>query len=121
MKGFLHGDCPSPAPSRPPGFEVLAAGDVAEALDVWAARTVDVVVADYQLPGMNGLDLLAALRSVDARRPLLLYAASMTPELATAARDFRVTALLQAPVAVEALVVAVLAAVSPGRAVPPTP
>ncbi len=40
------------------GFEVLVAGDVAEALDVLAARDVDVVVADYHLPGMSGLDLL---------------------------------------------------------------
>ncbi len=45
----------------------------------------------------------------------------MTPELATAARDFGVTAVLQAPVGVKTLVAAVLAAVSPGRAVPPTP
>jgi len=95
------------------GFEVLLAGDVAEALDVWAARDVDAVVADYQLPGMTGLDLLAALRSVDARRQLLLYSASMTPELAAAARGFRVTAVLQAPVAAEQLVAAVRAAVRP--------
>jgi DNA-binding NarL/FixJ family response regulator len=66
---------------------------------------------------MTGLDLLAALRSVDARRPLLL-SASMTPELAAAAKDFRVTADLQAPVAVETLVAAVRAAVAPA---PPTP
>ncbi len=103
------------------GFEVLAAGDVAEALDVWAARNVDVVVADYHLPGMNGLDLLAALRSVDARRPLLLYSASMTPELATAARDFRVTAVLQVPVAVETLVAAVREVVAPGAPTPRAP
>jgi len=101
------------------GFEVLAAGDVADALDIWAAHSVDVVVADYQLPGMTGLELLAALRSVDGRRPLLLYSASMTPELATAARDFQVTAVLQAPVAVETLVAAVQTAVTPGRPVPP--
>jgi CheY-like chemotaxis protein len=28
------------------GFEVMAAGDVAEALDIWAVRRVDVLVAD---------------------------------------------------------------------------
>ncbi len=39
----------------------MAASDVVEALDVWAARPVDVVVADYQLPGMTGLDLLVSL------------------------------------------------------------
>ncbi len=103
------------------GFEVLAASDVAEALDVWATRTVDGVVADYQLPGMNGLDLLAALRSVDPRWPLLLYSASMTPELTTAVKDFRVTAVLQGPVAVETLVAAVREVVAPGAPTPRAP
>jgi CheY-like chemotaxis protein len=44
------------------GFEVLVAGDAREALDVLAQRRVAVVLADYQLPGMTGLDLLATLR-----------------------------------------------------------
>jgi CheY-like chemotaxis protein len=44
------------------GFEVLVAGDAMEALDVLAQRRCAVVLADYQLPGTNGLDFLAALR-----------------------------------------------------------
>jgi len=44
------------------GFEVLVAGDTVEALDHLAQRRCAVVLADYQLPGTNGLDLLAALR-----------------------------------------------------------
>jgi CheY-like chemotaxis protein len=64
------------------GFEVLVAGDAIEALEILSQRRCDVVLADYQLPGTNGLDLLAALRGADPDTPLLLYSASMTPELA---------------------------------------
>ena len=50
------------------GYEVLIAGDAREALDVLAQHRVAVVLADYQLPGMTGLDLLAvAARSLPRR------------------------------------------------------
>ena len=44
------------------GFEAVGTADAAEALEVLARRRVDVVVADYHLPGIAGLDLLAAIR-----------------------------------------------------------
>jgi CheY-like chemotaxis protein len=44
------------------GFEALGAGDATEALELLSRRPVDVVVADYYLPGITGLDLLAAIR-----------------------------------------------------------
>ena len=75
------------------------------------------IIANAQLFGVHGLDLLAILRGTDARRPVILYATSMTPELATPARDFRVT-VLPAPVVVETVVAAVRAAL---RAAPATP
>ena len=87
-----------------PGFEVLAAGDATAALDLLAQRRFAVVLADYQLPGMTGLDLLATLRGAHSEAPLILYSAYMTPELAAQARDFGVTAVLEKPVSLERLV-----------------
>ncbi len=86
------------------GFEVLVAGDTIEALDVLAQRRCAVVPADYQLPGTNGLDFLAALRGAYPEAPLILYSASMTLELAAQARDFGVAALLEKPVSPARLV-----------------
>src|SRR5262245_27246107 len=71
------------------GFEVLVAGDAMEALEILSQRRCALVLADYQLPGTNGLELLAALRGAYPEAPLILYSASMTPELAGQARDFR--------------------------------
>jgi CheY-like chemotaxis protein len=97
------------------GFEVLIAGSAMEALDVLAQRRVAVVLADYQLPGMTGLDLLATLRGAYPEAPLILYSASMTPELAAQARDFGVAALLEKPVSPERIVEVVRAATASGR------
>ena len=49
---------------RPSGVEVLAAGSGAEALALLAERSasVGVVVSDYAMPGVNGADLLRAIR-----------------------------------------------------------
>jgi CheY-like chemotaxis protein len=92
------------------GFETATAGDAAEALDALAQRHFYVIVADYQLPGVTGLELLAILRGEDPARPLILYSASMTPDIAAQAREFRVTAMLRSPVAPAMLVAAVRAA-----------
>jgi CheY-like chemotaxis protein len=95
------------------GFETATVGDAAEALDALAQRHFYAVVADYQLPGVTGLELLAILRGEDPARPLILYSASMTPDLAAQARTFRVTAVLRSPVVPAMLVAAVQAALQP--------
>jgi CheY-like chemotaxis protein len=48
------------------GFQTLEAADGAQALARIAERVPDVVVTDLTLPGMNGLELCARLKS-DAR------------------------------------------------------
>src|SRR5215510_9159983 len=80
------------------GFEVLVAGDAMEALEILSQRRCALVLADYQLAGTNGLDLLAALRGAYPEAPLILYSASMRPELAGQAKDFGVAAVLEKPV-----------------------
>jgi CheY-like chemotaxis protein len=95
------------------GFETATVGHAAEALDALAQRHFYAVVADYQLPGVTGLELLAILRGEDPARPLILYSASMTPDLAAQARTFGVTAVLRSPVVPAMLVAAVQAALQP--------
>jgi len=47
------------------GFEVLQAGDGKEALDVLAreAFTVELVLSDWNMPEMNGLEFVKAMRA----------------------------------------------------------
>jgi sigma-B regulation protein RsbU (phosphoserine phosphatase) len=55
------------------GFDVLSAADGAEALATLSSRRADVVVTDWQLPALSGLDLCRALRGTDpAQRPFTM-------------------------------------------------
>jgi CheY-like chemotaxis protein len=48
---------------RERGAQVHLAGGVAEALDVMAGATIDVLVSDLAMPGADGYDLIAAVRA----------------------------------------------------------
>src|ERR1700720_5027287 len=45
------------------GYEVLGVGSAEDALAKFASYQPDTVIADVELPGMNGLDLLSQLGS----------------------------------------------------------
>ncbi|MFO1406418.1 MAG: SpoIIE family protein phosphatase [Steroidobacteraceae bacterium] len=52
------------------GFEVVLAADGAEALSLLTGQPPDVLITDWQLPALSGLDLCRAVRGGDpARRP----------------------------------------------------
>jgi DNA-binding NtrC family response regulator len=89
------------------GFQALGAGDAAGALAVLARHRVTVVVADYHLPGITGLDLLAAIRVATPATPLILYSGGMTSELVAEAHKFGVRAVLEKPVSAERLIAAI--------------
>jgi CheY-like chemotaxis protein len=44
------------------GHQVITSGTAAEALELCAKQTFDVVVTDYKMPKMNGVELIARLR-----------------------------------------------------------
>ena len=67
---------------RGAGHEVVGAASGKAAMDRLAAGTFDVVLSDLAMPGMNGIELLRAVRERDLDVPVVLMTGA--PDLATA-------------------------------------
>lgn len=66
------------------GFEVLTAGDGEEGMEVAVQEQPDLLITDYQMPFMTGLELCQRLRHLPQTRNL--------PALMLTARGFTLTA-----------------------------
>jgi len=67
------------------GYEVVSANNGAEAYDVACAEHPDIVVTDYQMPLMTGVEMIEKLRANEATReiPVILLTArsfAISPE-----------------------------------------
>jgi two-component system response regulator TctD len=60
------------------GVQVVVCGDGARALDRWRAAVPDVVLLDLTLPGLDGLQVLAAARAEGLDTPVLIVTARGT-------------------------------------------
>lgn len=81
------------------GAEVLAASSGADALRIASERPVDLLVTDYSMPGMTGLELVVKLRERDPELPAILLTAFREMEVAIRAVDeARVQSFLSKPV-----------------------
>ncbi len=67
------------------GFEVYEAADAESARRIFDSRAVDVVVSDVRMPGMNGLDLLAYIKSIRPEVDVILMTAYATVDTAVLA------------------------------------
>ena len=56
------------------GYRTIEAADGVEAMAVARSQTVDLVLTDYNMPNMNGIELVQALRALPGHRstPILL-------------------------------------------------
>lgn len=64
------------------GYEVIAASNGRHALHVFQDKEeeIDAVILDYEMPGMNGLELAAWLKQRDPSLPVIMVSGSH-PEL----------------------------------------
>ena len=67
---------------RAAGYEVIEAADGVQAFELAKDKVVDVVITDVNMPNMDGITLVAQLRTLPNYRlvPLLLLTTESSPE-----------------------------------------
>jgi two-component system, response regulator YesN len=75
----------------------------AEALDLARRLQPDLIITDYHMPVINGLDLIARVRSAGIKSRIILMTAYSSPELFDAAQRLCVDYYLTKPVALTVL------------------
>lgn len=95
------------------GFsDVRLASDVRSALDLIAAAPFDLVLADYDMPGMNGLGGLSQLIAANMPRPVALISGAISPDTAAAALEMGAAGFVPKTLGSRNLVAAVKAMVA---------
>ena len=80
------------------GFAVTTAAEASRALEVFHRQAgVDLVILDYQLPGMDGYQLFQELRRRDARVRVLVASGFLSPQEAARLRHSGVQGIIYKP------------------------
>ena len=75
-------------------FDVCTATSATEGLDRLAREDIDCIVSDYDMPGMDGLDFLEAVREEYPDLPFILFTGRGSEEIASEAISAGVTEYL---------------------------
>jgi CheY-like chemotaxis protein len=67
-------------------YEIISVANPNEVLDQIAGRSVALLITDYNMPGMNGLQLTATVKQQSPRTRVALITAYATPEMEQQAR-----------------------------------
>jgi two-component system chemotaxis response regulator CheY len=91
------------------GFDVTQAVDGREALDIARAGSYDLVLADVNMPNMDGIQLIRALRSDDGYRftPILMLTTVTSPTQRAEGKAAGATGWIVKPFHPEQLVTAI--------------
>lgn len=96
------------------GFAVNALGSAAALLGLGPGARHACIVLDHRLPGVNGPELLAALRARGDRRPAIVIASHPTSRLRAQIAAAGAT-LIEKPLLCDALTAAIRRMVSPAE------
>ncbi|MCA9492292.1 MAG: sigma-54-dependent Fis family transcriptional regulator, partial [Myxococcales bacterium] len=89
------------------GYDVVRAGDGASALAIVREQPVDVVITDLRMAGMDGVELLQEVRTLDPGIPVLLVTAHATIDQAVAATQAGAWCFLTKPLRLAELAIQV--------------
>jgi len=81
------------------GCEILRASNGKEALSFFDGRRIDLLITDLNMPIMNGIDLVKAVKEKTeyCTMPIIMLTTEMKPELKKEALNLRITTWMQKP------------------------
>lgn len=100
---------------RQAGYRALSAGNGREALELIQQQQIDLVVSDLYMPGMNGLQLLEALRKQYERLPFIMVTAQGEIKTAVEAMKLGASDYILRPFELETLEIAIQKALAVNR------
>jgi CheY-like chemotaxis protein len=81
---------------------LLEAANAANALEAISTKAVDITLVDFNMPGMDGLELVASIRKSRPNMPVALVSANVQTEIISRARELNATFIAK-PLTDEAL------------------
>ncbi len=105
-----------------PGCRVLSAPSARVALEILASERIDLIVSDFKMPGMDGIEFLFQARRLHPNIPRVMFTAFHSEDLARRAiSEVLVSAFLSKTSEPQTLVdrLAGLLRYEPGQALPP--
>lgn len=85
------------------GCEPLGVSNGRVALDLLARRPFDLVLSDWNMPGMDGTQLVAAIRAKNKTIPIVMVTAEGDPKLLQALREIGINGYIIKPFKPQAL------------------
>ena len=88
------------------GYQVISANDGLDALKYFDGRPIDLLLTDYHMPNMNGLELIGKVRQTDQYKyiPILVLTTENQVDLMKAAKNSGATGWLMKPFNTEKLI-----------------
>jgi len=85
-----------------PDWELVEATGASDALEAITSADVDIALIDFNMPGLDGLELVAKIRESEPTMPVALVSANLQDEIIARARELK-AAFIPKPLTDEAL------------------
>jgi CheY-like chemotaxis protein len=70
-----------------PEWELIEATNAGDAVEAISSQSVDIALVDFNMPGIDGLELVAKIRKASPTMPVAVVSANMQDEIIRRARE----------------------------------